>query len=149
MPGAPIRALRILVALTLLQTGLVLGQSKDQDKDQDQSSPPAVQLGVGQGETPVRVRVSSGVSQGLLIRKVAPEYPKKARRKHIQGTVIMKAKISKEGDITDLELVAGDPMLAQAAMDAVKQWKYRPYLLKGEPVEVETQIQVNFTLSGG
>ncbi len=102
-------ALRIFVVLTLLQTGLAPSQPKDQDQDKDQSSPSAEQPGGYFGETPVRVRVSSGVSQGLLIKKVAPEYPKKARRKHIQGTVIMKAKISKEGDIIDLELVSGDP----------------------------------------
>jgi protein TonB len=60
----------------------------------------------------------------------------------------MSATISKDGDIADLALVSGEPMLAKAAMDAVKHWKYRPYFLQGQPVEVETQIQVNFTLAG-
>jgi len=99
--------------------------------------------------TPQRVRVSSGVSQGLLVRRVQPTYPPLARQARIQGVVLLQATISKEGDIRDLTLISGHPMLAPAAIEAVKQWKYRPYLLNGEPVEVETQVQVNFTLSGG
>lgn len=99
--------------------------------------------------TPQRVRVSSGVSQGLLVRRVQPAYPPLARQARIQGTVILQAEISKDGSIQNLQLISGHPMLAPAAIEAVKQWKYRPYLLNGEPVEVETQIQVNFTLSGG
>src|SRR6201993_3681296 len=99
--------------------------------------------------TPQRVRVSSGVSQGLLVRRVNPTYPPLARQARIQGTVILQAEISKNGDIENLRLVSGHPMLAPAAIDAVKQWKYRPYILNGEPVEVETQVQVNFTLAGG
>jgi periplasmic protein TonB len=99
--------------------------------------------------TPQRVRVSQGVSQGLLVRRVQPTYPPLARQARIQGVVILQAQISKEGSITNLQLISGHPMLAPAAIEAVKQWKYKPYLLNGEPVEVETQIQVNFTLAGG
>jgi protein TonB len=99
--------------------------------------------------TPTRVRVSSGVSSGLLIRKVSPNYPPLARQARIQGTVILQAQISKDGSIQNLQLISGHPMLAPAAIEAVKQWKYKPYLLNGEPVEVETQVQVNFTLAGG
>jgi protein TonB len=99
--------------------------------------------------TPQRVRVSSGVSTGLLVRKVNPNYPPLARQARIQGTVILQAEISKTGDIQNLRLISGHPMLAPAAIDAVKQWKYKPYLLNGEPVEVETTVQVNFTLAGG
>jgi periplasmic protein TonB len=99
--------------------------------------------------TPQRVRVSQGVSQGLLIRKVNPVYPPLARQARIQGSVLLQAEISKSGDIQNLRLISGHPMLAPAAIEAVKQWKYKPYLLNGEPVEVETQVQVNFTLSGG
>jgi protein TonB len=99
--------------------------------------------------TPTRVRVSSGVSSGLLIRKVSPNYPPLARQARIQGTVILQAEISKDGSIQNLRLLSGHPMLAPAAIEAVKQWKYKPYLLNGEPVEVETQVQVNFTLAGG
>src|SRR6204780_3869871 len=99
--------------------------------------------------TPQRVRVSSGVSTGLLVRKVNPNYPPLARQARIQGTVILQAEISKTGDIQNLRLIGGHPRRAPAAIEAVKQWKYKPYLLNGEPVEVETTVQVNFTLAGG
>ncbi|HKH98364.1 MAG TPA: TonB family protein [Candidatus Sulfotelmatobacter sp.] len=99
--------------------------------------------------TPQRVRVSSGVSQGLLIRRVNPVYPPLARQARIQGVVILQAQISKDGSIENLQLISGHPMLAPAAIEAVKQWRYKPYLLNGEPVEVDTQVQVNFTLAGG
>ncbi len=99
--------------------------------------------------TPQRVRVSLGVSQGLLVKKVQPNYPPLARQARIQGTVLLQAEISKDGTIENLRLINGHPMLAPAAIEAVKQWRYRPYMLNGEPVAVETQVQVNFTLSGG
>lgn len=98
--------------------------------------------------TPQRVRVSQGVTQGLLIHKVQPSYPPLARQARIQGSVVLQAVISRDGTIQNLRLVSGHPMLAPAAIDAVKQWRYKPYILNGEPVEVETQITVNFTLSG-
>ncbi len=98
--------------------------------------------------TPQRVRVSSGVQQGLLVRRVQPNYPPLARQARIQGSVILQAQISKNGDIENLQLVSGHPMLAPSAIEAVKQWKYKPYLLNGEPVEVETTIQVNVSLAG-
>ncbi len=100
-------------------------------------------------QTPQRVRVSQGVSAGLLVRRVNPTYPPLARQARIQGQVILRAVISKDGSIEGLTLVSGHPMLAPAAIDAVKQWKYKPYLLNGEPVEVDTEVLVNFTLSGG
>jgi protein TonB len=99
--------------------------------------------------TPQRVRVSSGVSQGLRIKFQQPNYPPLARQARIQGTVILHAVIGKDGAIENLTLVSGHPMLAPAAIEAVKQWRYKPYLLNGEPVEVDTEIQVNFTLAGG
>ncbi|HZW95650.1 MAG TPA: TonB family protein [Candidatus Eremiobacteraceae bacterium] len=99
--------------------------------------------------TPQRVRVSQGVSAGLLVRRVNPNYPPLARQARIQGQVVLRAVISKDGSIENLTLVSGHPMLAPAAIDAVKQWKYKPYLLNGEPVEVDTEVLVNFTLSGG
>ncbi len=99
--------------------------------------------------TPQRVRVSAGVTSGLLIRKVQPNYPPLARQARISGTVVLRAVISKDGSIENLSLVSGHPMLAPAAIDAVKQWKYKPYLLNGEPVEVDTEVQVNFSLAGG
>ncbi len=99
--------------------------------------------------TPSRIRVSQGVSQGLLIHQVRPTYPALARQARIQGTVVLQAVIGKDGNIQNLKVVSGHPMLAPAALEAVKQWKYKPYYLNGEPVEVDTTINVNFTLAGG
>jgi TonB family protein len=95
---------------------------------------------------PTPVRVAEGVATGLLIKKVPPDYPDIAKQARVQGQVVMKAVIDKNGDIEDLTLVSGHPMLAPAALAAAKQWKYKPYLLNGQPVKVETQITVNFSL---
>jgi TonB family protein len=96
---------------------------------------------------PQHVQITQSVAQGLLLTKVDPIYPPLARQARIQSTVVLRAQISKEGSIEQLTLVSGHPMLVQAAIDAVKQWKYKPYVLNSEPVEVETEIRVNFTLS--
>jgi protein TonB len=96
---------------------------------------------------PKRLRVSTGISEGLLMHKVEPVYPIIAQRAHVQGTVELKALISKEGTIQNLQLVKGHPLLVSAAIDAVKQWRYRPYILNGEPIEVETTVFVNFHLN--
>ncbi len=104
---------------------------------------------VPKAATPQRVRVSQGVSQGLLIHKVQPQYPPLARQARIQGVVVLQALIGKDGSIQNLHVVSGHPMLTNAALEAVKEWRYKPYYLNGEPVEVETTINVNFTLSGG
>ncbi|HEY2498012.1 MAG TPA: TonB family protein [Candidatus Angelobacter sp.] len=94
--------------------------------------------------TPQKLRVSSGVAEGLKVHDVTPTYPQMARIAHIQGDVLLQATISKSGVIENLHAVQGHPILIQAAMDAVKQWKYKPYILNGEPVEVETTIKVQF-----
>jgi len=96
---------------------------------------------------PQRVRVSQGVSQVLLVHKVPPQYPPDAKDQRIQGVVLMKVNIDKEGNVSNIQLISGHPSLAPAAIDAVKQWQYKPYQLNGTPVEVETQVQVNFTLA--
>jgi TonB family protein len=97
--------------------------------------------------TPKRVRVSQGVGQGMLLHQVKPVYPPDARHNRIQGQVVLAAAIGTNGNIQELRVVSGHPMLAEAAMAAVRQWHYRPYMINGEPVIVETQITVNFTLS--
>jgi len=130
-----------MVLAALLCGVLVTAHAQDQG-DSTAAQPPDQRVRT-------HVRVSQGVTSGLLIRKVNPVYPKKARKKHIQGVVILAAKISKDGDIVGLSVVSGEPMLAKAAVEAVKQWKYKPYLLKGEPVEVDTEVLVNFRLEGG
>jgi protein TonB len=87
--------------------------------------------------------------EGNLIYRPQPVYPPIARSARVQGTVLLRAVISREGTIENLQVVSGHPMLVQAAINAVRQWRYRPYMLNGEPVEVETQVTVNFLLSGG
>jgi protein TonB len=95
-----------------------------------------------------RVRVSQGVSTGLLVKRVPPQYPAVALEARIQGQVVLQAEIDKNGDVESLTLISGHPLLAPAAIDAVKQWKYKPYLLNGEPMKIETWVLVNFQLSG-
>ena len=97
--------------------------------------------------TPQRIRISAGVTKGLLIQRIEPPYPTLARAARVQGDVVLSAVIDTNGHITNLQLVSGHPMLVPAAIAAVKQWRYKPYLLNGQPVEVETTITVIFTLS--
>jgi periplasmic protein TonB len=89
-------------------------------------------------------RVSQGVSQGLLIKRVQPRYPQAALVVHAQGAVQIEATINKEGIVTNLKVLSGDPILAHAALEAVRQWRYKPYYLDGEPIEIQTDITVNF-----
>lgn len=92
------------------------------------------------------LRVSSGVAEGLIKHKVNPKYPREAREQGIEGDVILRATIDTKGNITNLKVSQGDPILAAAAIDAVKDWKYRPYVLNGEPVDVDTTIKIQFHL---
>ena len=136
------------------------------------AAPPTIDLGGGTGVTdgsvpgadpqvfrptlpsvvhpaqPASIPVSSGVLEGLLYFKTPPAYPTIARTAHISGTVILAATISKDGTIVNLHVVSGHPMLTDAAMQAVKTWRYHPYLLNGQPVEVETTINVVFSMAG-
>jgi TonB family protein len=92
-------------------------------------------------------RISAGVMQGELIHQVNPVYPEVAKAAHVQGIVVLRAVIGKTGEIKALQMISGPPMLAGSAMDAVRQWKYKPYVLNGEPTEVETTINVNFSFA--
>jgi len=94
-----------------------------------------------------RLSVSGGVTEGHLVRRIEPEYPALARQNRIEGDVTIRAVIGRDGLIENLTLVGGHPFLARAAMDAVRQWQYQPFLLSGRPVEVDTQIVVRFRLS--
>ena len=87
--------------------------------------------------------------EGNLIYRVQPEYPALARQVRVQGLVVLRAIISRDGAIENLQALSGHPLLIPAALNAVRQWRYRPYVLNGEPVEVETEVKVNFILSGG
>jgi periplasmic protein TonB len=97
--------------------------------------------------TPKRIRVPAQVAEANLIHDVAPQYPPEAGRQRIEGTVVLMAVIGKDGTVHDVRVESGLPLLAQAAIEAVKQWRYKPYLLNGEPVEVDSHITINFTLS--
>ncbi len=96
---------------------------------------------------PSTIRVGGNVQSVNLISKVAPVYPVLAKQARIQGVVSLTATISKEGAVQNLQVISGHPLLVPAALEAVKQWQYKPTLLNGEPVNVITQIDVNFTLN--
>jgi protein TonB len=83
-----------------------------------------------------------------VVNSVEPRYPRKARKKRIQGEVLLKILISPKGDVSGVTVESGDPLLVVAATNAVKQWKYRPYLMRGRPVELESYVRVKFTLTG-
>ena len=95
---------------------------------------------------PQRVKVSQGVTQGLLVRQVNPQYPAMAREMRVEGDVVLEAVIGENGTVRDLKAVSGPAMLVGPAIQAVRQWRYKPYLLNGQPVEVETQIKLRFRL---
>jgi protein TonB len=97
-------------------------------------------------EAPKRIPISGGVMQGMLIQKTIPIYPPIAKAARVSGTVVLQAVISKTGTIEHVQIVSGPAMLQQAAHDAVMTWRYRPYMLNNEPVEVETTVNVIFTL---
>ena len=97
---------------------------------------------------PRRIRVGGNVAKARLTRQVRPQYPPLARQARIQGVVKLSAVIAKDGSIQKLEVMSGHPLLVPSALSAVKQWRYKPTLLNGEAVEVLTNIDVNFTLSG-
>jgi protein TonB len=111
------------------------------------TAPPVVPRAVAKPTGPIKV--SSGTVAGNIISKPEPVYPAIAKAAHVQGAVILHAIISKDGTIENLSVISGNGMLVNAARDAVSRWRYKPYLLNGEPVEVETSITVNFTFGGG
>jgi len=97
---------------------------------------------------PVRIKQGGQVTAASIITQTHPVYPPLARQARIQGTVVLHAIIDKEGKVAQLEVISGHPLLVQAALDAVKQWRYKPTQLNGDPVEVDTTIQVTFTMGG-
>lgn len=121
---------------------LGLASSNDQSISKLVASAPAAMPKANLGT----LRISQGVAQGMVIKRVQPVYPRSAMTMHVQGTVQLEAIISKEGAITNLKVLKGDAVLGRAAMDAVRQWRYKPYYLDGLPVEIDTQITVNFKL---
>jgi protein TonB len=109
--------------------------------------PPPPEKKVEKPATPQRIKIGGAVQQAKLVRQPHPVYPPLAKQARISGVVKLSAIISKDGTIQKLEVISGHPLLVPSALEAVKQWVYQPTLLNGEPVEVQTQIDVNFTLS--
>ncbi len=95
---------------------------------------------------PTRLRISTRVAEGLKIHDVQAKYPREARERGIEGDVLLQATIDTQGNMINLKVVQGDPILVGASMDAVKKWRYRPYIYEGKPVEVETSIRIQFHL---
>jgi TonB family protein len=100
-------------------------------------------IGIG---TPTRVRILQFVMENRLLSRVEPVYPPQARTEHIEGMVVLRINIDKDGNVYRADSVSGPPVLIPAAIDAVKQWKYQPYLIAGEPTEVETSVEISFRL---
>ena len=153
--GGTVRAAKDGKATTCLSSGETVGSegaadfavgihaatsnsNSSQDPSSTQSSPAHAEGAV----PPKRIRVSENVSKALIVKKVEPLYPSDASR--IKGLVVLQAVVSTTGDVENLKMMSGSPLLVGAAIDAAKQWKYRPYLLNGKPIEVETQITVEF-----
>ena len=128
-----VAALTLLVVLSFTAVQARSNQPQSSSGDQTSSAP----------EEKLR-QDSSGVTPGLLIKRVNPQYPKDARKKHVTGKVLLQGTITKRGNVVGLSVISGDPLLAEAALKAVKQWKYKPYLFQGKPVDVETKIIVTF-----
>jgi TonB family protein len=135
--------------------GLIVTENGKVIFQQPPSEPPVGQVSSGASgdsgtPTPeaalLKREVSREVSESLLIRRIEPEYPLDARTQRIQGMVILKVGVGKDGNVRDIAAVSGNPMLTQAAIAAVKQWKYHPYSIEGKPVEMQTQVIIQFTL---
>jgi TonB family protein len=99
--------------------------------------------------SPTHIRVAQGVMRSFLITKVNPRYPPEAERQHVDGTVLLRIDIDKNGNVSTVEPVTGHPLLIPPAIDAVKQWKYKPYVLNQTPVGVETTVLIKFVISSG
>lgn len=174
-PAAPVRVIRKVTAEDIMRAPTVIPKTIAQIKDEP-APPPQASVGVVGGvpggmpggtpggvlgsilsgaappppppkaATPKRIRVGGQVEAARAIFKPTPEYPPLAKMARIQGVVKLEAVISKDGTIQDLKVLSGHPLLVKSAMEQVQRWRYQPTLLNGEPVEVVTEIDVNFTL---
>jgi protein TonB len=114
-----------------------------------QPAAPIAAAAIAAAKAPVagRITVGGGVQGAMIVRKVPPVYPDLAKRAGVAGVVQLSAVIAKDGTVQQLNVLSGPPLLIQAALDAVKQWVYQPTMVGGSPVEVETTIDINFTLN--
>jgi len=134
-------ALVVMCGLSVMAMRAQTSQPEPSGGTATESAPPPVVRSLGPA------RISGGVMAGLILTKVQPQYPVEARNAGVSGTVVMHAMIGKDGMIKNLTVISGPALLQDAAVDAVKQWTYRPYLLNGVPTEVDTTILVNFNLN--
>jgi periplasmic protein TonB len=134
----------VLTALLLLSSGLI-AQTKDPSSSSPSSASPPAQEKSDSQKPPATT--FGELTKGKLIHKVRPKYPEAAKKAHIEGTVILNVDIEKDGTIGYLEAVSGPAELIPAAIEAVRKWRYSPYLMKNEPIAVRTEIRVNFALS--
>jgi TonB family protein len=133
----------------LTVTGKPLAAAQQNLNDQGKELEKAQQsLAIEEAKLGRPQRVSAGVMQGLAISQPQPVYPDEAKAEHVQGVVVLHARISKQGTIENVQARSGPPLLIVSAVDAVRQWKYKPYTLNGEPTEVDTTINVNYTFDG-
>ncbi len=113
------------------------------------SAPPSYAPATGGVNRPYGpVRISGGVMAGMVLTRVDPVYPPEAREKHVSGSVVLVIRIGKDGTVQEIQPVSGPAVLREPAMDAVKQWTYKPYELNGQPTEVQTTVTVNFSQQG-
>jgi periplasmic protein TonB len=129
-------ARRFMVAIALMVCATFGALGAQQAPPSDQPPPPQ------------RVRISSDVATQLVVKRVDPVYSRDLRKRRIQGLVVLNVRIGRDGNVLEVAPASGPAELLQAASDSVKQWKFKPYLLNGQPVIAETQIMINFTLSG-
>jgi protein TonB len=139
-----VRNLAVVLLLAGLLRGFAMQDQSTSPTPTPSPSPTASASPTPSVAKPKKVRVSSGVAEGMKIHDVQPVYPRDARVNHITGDVVLQATIDRQGNIQDLRPVSGDPILVKSAVKAVSKWKYRPYVLNGEVVEVETQITVRY-----
>lgn len=137
-------AIAVLLSEFLLCIGFSL-------RAQESPSPPADKQDASSaaatpGTIPTRVRIGGNVAAAMLTHQVQPKYPKSAKENHVSGTIVLDAVVTVDGSVQKLQYISGPPELMRSAMDAVRQWRYRPMKLQGKPVEFETKISVVYTL---
>jgi len=134
-----VKACRIIIFLAgglLIFSGALLASQGTPEQPQEKTAP----------AVPRRIRVGGQVMQAKLIHQVAPKYPKEAKKKHIKGTVRVEIVVDRDGKVIETNVLSGDPLLAKAATEALLEWRYQPTLLNREPIQVLTEVDINFKL---
>lgn len=147
LAGAPFASSQGFPATQPQQPGMPPPAQQPMDPTAVPAAPPGFAPAAGDASAGRVVRISGGVMAGYLVSRVDPVYPEEAKSAHISGAVVMAARIGEDGHVQSLSVVSGPQVLQTAAMDAVKQWVYKPFRLNGDPVEVATTVTVNFNLN--